>query len=307
MSMTDTFDPTQFMVKQEGSATAQGAPFFKLWDFGDAFVGALASDPSVAEVRRRIAKTTQEGGKTVTLRDAAGQIVYDTKPDGSFRMEEVIHLVAIEGSTAWEGTKGSPDAKHVTPGGHYRTSVSKFLWGKVIEARKNLPAVTAGDKVLVGPGESTCQDIYLIAVTHKSAAIESDTEQAQLAAAGLKVEVDGQYRRVVIPNKEAQLKWLEIRMGLGLEVRAPRKEIGVKIRRVNPANPAEVEAVKAAFQLWQDKCWLNGRQDAEAADEEHAPADAAAVAASPQPQPQPQPAPEAAPSAAFGFGFDDDF
>lgn len=275
----------------ENVGGAAGAPFFKLRNIGDKFVGALGSDPDARESRRQVRETTQVDGKTVTKMDGDGKPVFATKADGKPKYEEVMHFAAVAGSTAVTGPKDDPTP--VEPLEHYRFSVNGYVWGKVIDARRNLPPiVTPEGQIIAQAGQSTCQDIYTFTLTHKSASVENAAEEAKLREAGLVVEEDNGYKRVILPNKEAELKRVEIRLELGLELRATRKEVGVQIQRANAENPAEVGAVQAAFQMWQDKVWVRPGQDGVSDDEQEGDVQAAPAAQPAAQQPAAQPAPD---------------
>lgn len=269
------------LAVSENTGTTIGAPFFKLRNIGDTFIGALGSDPDAKESRRRVQETHQVDGKTVRKQDEAGNPVYAQKADGKPKLEEVMHFAAVAGSTATVGSQDDPTV--VEPLEHYRYSVNGFVWGKVIQARQGLPPIAGPDgSIIAQAGQSTCQDIYIFSLTHKSASVDNATEEAQLRAAGLTVEEDNGYKRVLLPTKETELKRVEVRLGLGLELRAARKEVSVTIRRANADAPAEVGAVQAAFQMWENKVWVRPGQDetdADAGETADAAPDAPAAAA----------------------------
>lgn len=141
------------MAQQADQGTGNGgAPFAKFASAGDVLIGAFA------------------GGK------ARQQIDFEKKTpkykdNGKELLEEVMHFIAMPGTTAGTGQLDE-GLTPIDAGTHVRFSVSGFKWGQVIDQRKALPEY-AGFKA----GTSCSGDIYTITLVGWSAA----TEKPQVA------------------------------------------------------------------------------------------------------------------------------
>jgi len=109
------------MARLADTNTGGGAPFAKFNALGDTLIGAFA------------------GGKSRQQRDFKTQELVFKKSDPTKpALEEVMHFVAMPGTTAYTGTAEDPQPIEV--GAHVRYAVSGFKWGQVIDQRKELPA-----------------------------------------------------------------------------------------------------------------------------------------------------------------------
>lgn len=188
------------MAQAADTGAGTGAPFAKMIQLGDKLVGAFASDPSKSRRQRRNFETQQP----------------ETKPDGSPALEEVMHFVAMPGTSAKQGKIDAPQP--IEPGTHVRYSVSGFKWGQVIDARKGLPP-RAG----FAAGQVCSGDVYEIELIGWSAETKNPTG-AQ--AAGFTVE-DG---RVILRTQEDKDKYVIAQSRTGGNTN-PAKDYHVTVRR----------------------------------------------------------------------------
>jgi hypothetical protein len=156
------------------------APFAKFTGIGDTLVGAYCGG------KNRQRYSYEPGG--------AGKPMF--KPDGKPMLEELMHLIAMPGTTAVTGNLTTGDTTPIEPGTEVRYAVFGFKWGQIIEARKSLPAAF-GFKA----GQTCSTDVYTITVVGYSAA----TENADGARkAGFTVD-DG---RIVMRTTDEHEKWV---------------------------------------------------------------------------------------------------
>jgi len=159
-----------------------GAPFAKFVDLGTTLVGAFASHPTKSR-RQKI----KYGTTTLLWKD-------DTTP----LLEEVMHFIAMPGTTAGIGDREALEP--IEPGTHVRFAVSGFKWGQVIDARKGLPAANG-----FGEGVPCSGDVYEITMTGWSA----ETQNPQAAEkAGFTVEVAAGKPRIVLRSQDDKDKYV---------------------------------------------------------------------------------------------------
>lgn len=192
------------MAKQAETPGSGGVPFAKFLSPGDTLVAAFGGGD-----RRQMRKF----GSTELL----------TKDDGkTARMEEVLYLVAMPGTTAVTGDVDKGDTAVITESTIVRFAVSGFRWGQVIDQRKSLPE-HSGFKA----GTSCSGDIYTITMTGWSAA----TENPQAAInAGLQVVE----KRIVMPTDAEHEKWALAQLRNGKPANAA-KDYSITIRRPSAA------------------------------------------------------------------------
>jgi hypothetical protein len=198
-----------------------GIPFAKFLKPGDTLIGSFGGS-----VRRQQRKFRTQ--------DLA------TKPDGSPKLEEILHLVAMPGTTAVTGDLEKEQLDPIKPGDTVRYSVSGFHWKQLIDARRQLPAYAN-----VKAGSEASGDVVTITMTGWSVA----TENAQVAVnAGFKV-VDG---RIFFPTFEEKKRWSDPREARGLPT-IVAKEYTIEVRRPRP-DEATWEAQGDA--LFTAKPWI---------------------------------------------------
>lgn len=198
-----------------------GAPFAKFRDVGDVLVGAFASDPSKSRRQMRNFDTQAP----------------EVKPDGSPRLEEVLHVVAMPGTTAVTGDLDAPNP--IEPGAHVRFAVSGYKWGQLIDARKSLPA-HAG----FGAGQACSGDVLTIRLVGWSA----ETKNAAAAtAAGFTVVDD----RIVLRSQEDKDRYVLAQSRSGGNTN-PAKDYEITLRR--PTGD-EKRWEQAADELYLTKPW----------------------------------------------------
>lgn len=220
------------MARRAETGGATGAPFAKFVALGDTLVGAFA------------------GGKTRQQKDfKKDELKWKDDRKTKPLLEEVMHFVAMPGTTARAGTAEAPT--DIEPGTHVRYAVSGFKWGQVIDQRKALPA-RAG----FGAGESCSGDVYTITLVGWSA--ETDNP-AGAAAAGFTV-ADG---RIVLRTNEEHERWVLARVKAGQNTNAA-KDFEVSVRR---PSDAEKRWEQAADELFDSKPW-EARNGAPAPDED---------------------------------------
>lgn len=200
---------------------ASGAPFAKFAEIGQQLVGAFASDPGKSRRQMRNFES-----KAPLFRD-----------DGKPRLEEIMHFVAMPGTTA--GT-GELEALHpIEPGAHVRFSVSGWKWGQVIEARKQLPAYNG-----VEAGKPASGDVYTITLVGFSAETKNP---AAAEAAGFTV-VDG---RIILRTQDEKDRYVLAQSKKGGNTN-PAKDFEITIRR---PRPDEKPWEQAADELYLTKPW----------------------------------------------------
>lgn len=186
------------MAQAADQGTAAGAPFAKFANQGDRFIGSFA------------------GGKSRQQQDYESK-EYKTKPDGKPLLEEVMHFIAMPGSTAGTG-KLDEGLAVVADGAHVRFAVSGYKWKQVIDARKALPAYAG-----FTAGTSCSGDIYEITLAGWSA----ETKNPQAAVnAGFTV-VDG---RVILRTQEDKDKYVLAQSRSGGNTN-PARDYDISIRR----------------------------------------------------------------------------
>jgi hypothetical protein len=201
-------------------ATVTGAPFVKLVDLGDTIVGAFAGS---AQQQRR----EYTSGNPLT------------KPDGRPALEEILHFVAMPGTTANTGTDEAGYTL-IKPGEHVRFSVSGYRWGQVIEARKELPAAHG-----MRAGQIASSDVYTISLTGWSASTDN-------AAAATKAGFTVVDSRIVMRDQEAKDRYVLARSrknqstGVG-------KDLTIAIRRIEL--PTEQRWADLADALYDTRPW----------------------------------------------------
>lgn len=207
------------MAIAANTAGEGGLPFAKFMKPGDTLIGSFGGG-----VRRQMRKYQSD------------ELL--TKDNGKPRMEEVMYLVAMPGTTAVTGDIEN-DPTPIAPGDNVRYAVSGFKWGQVIDARKALPAYAG-----VGVGAEASGDVVTITMTGWSAATENP---AGATAAGLRV-VDG---RIVMTTDEEHERWALAQLRAGKPANAA-KEYAVQVRRPRP-DEASWEAQGDA--LYSSKPW----------------------------------------------------
>lgn len=201
--------------------TVSGAPFAKFAEIGQTLIGAFASDPSKS--RRQM--LNYETKKPIL------------KDDGSPRLEEVMHFVAMPGTTA--GTGDLEALTEIEPGTHVRYSVSGWKWGQVIQARKALPAANG-----FAAGQPCSGDVYTITLVGFSAETKNP---AAAEAAGFTV-VDG---RIVLRTQDEKDRYVLAQSKKGGNTN-PAKDFEITIRR--PTSD-EKRWEQAADELYLTKPW----------------------------------------------------
>lgn len=221
-------------------ATTTGAPFAKLVDLGDTLVGAYAG---AVQRQRRDYKTGDPA----------------TKADGKPALEEIIHFVAMPGTTAHVGTDDNGYTP-IEPGDHVRYSVSGYKWGQIIEARRNLPA-WADYSLKVG--QISVGDVYTFRLVGWSAATDNATAAAK---AGFTVD-NG---RIVMRTQEEKDAYVLARSrknqstGVG-------KDLEIAVRRIQLPNEAKFDEL--ADELERSKPWEHTAAPAPAGDGAPPPSD----------------------------------
>jgi len=213
--------------------TATGAPFAKLVELGDTIIGALASNPSESRRQQRNYDTRQPA----------------FKDDGTTPLlEEVLHLVAMPGTTAKLG-EADRGYEVVEPSTHIRYTVSGFKWGQVIDARKRLPAAPG-----IRAGQDASGDVYEITLAGWSA----ETKNADAAVKAGFVVADG---RIVLRSQDDKDRYVLAQSRNGGNTN-PAKDVTITVRR---PTAAEAQWEKLADELYLTKPWT--RMSAAADDE----------------------------------------
>lgn len=200
----------------------EGSPFAKFVDLDDTLIGAFGSSPR--ECRRQV-------------RD------YDTgepefKGDGKPVWEEVMHFVAMPGTTAHTGD-ADKGYEPIEEGSEVRFSVKGYKWGQVIDARKQLPPY-AGFKA----GQPCSGDVYTIRLAGWSA----ETKNVQAAEKAGFTVVDG---RIILRSQEDKDRYVLAQSRNGGNTN-PAKDYEVSIRR---PNPDEKRWEQAADELFDSAPW----------------------------------------------------
>lgn len=201
-----------------------GLPFAKFQNLGDKLVGAFGSHPRECKRQSRNFDT----GKPAVKGDGV-----------SPKMEEVMHFVAMPGTTA---TIGDADKGYepINPGDHVRFSVSGWKWGQVIDARKALPAHAGFKAAQVCSG-----DVYEITLVGWSA----ETKNAPGATKAGFTVVDG---RVILTSQADKDAWVLAQSRNGGNTN-PAKDYTITIRRPGPADKAWEQQ---ADEMYLAKPWL---------------------------------------------------
>jgi hypothetical protein len=203
------------------TGAGNGAPFAKFRDCGDVLVGAFASDPSKS--RRQVRNFDTQAP--------------EVKPDGSPRLEEVLHLVAMPGTTAITGDLTAPNS--IEEGAHVRFAVSGYKWGQLIDARKQLPA-HAG----FAAGTPCSGDVLTITLVGWSA----ETKNAAAAtAAGFTVADD----RIILRSQDDKDRYVLAQSRNGGNTN-PAKDYEITLRR---PTAEEKRWEQAADELYLTKPW----------------------------------------------------
>lgn len=202
------------MAQAADQGTAAGAPFIKFANCGDRFVGAFA------------------GGKSRQQQDFDSK-EYKTKPDGKPLLEEVMHLVAMPGSTAGTGRLD----EGLTPAevsAHVRFAVSGYKWKQVIDARKALPAYAG-----FAAGTSCSGDIYEITLVGWSA----ETKNPQAAINAGFIVTDG---RIILRSQEAKDAYVLAQSRSGGNTN-PARDYEITVRRPSTAEKRFEQEADALF------------------------------------------------------------
>ena len=203
--------------------TATGAPFAKLVELGDTIVGALGSNPSESRRQQRNYETRQPA----------------FKDDGTTPLlEEVLHLVAMPGTTAKLGDSDR-GYEAIEPGTHIRYTVSGFKWGQVIDARKHLPAAPG-----IRAGQDASGDVYEITLAGWSA----ETKNAAAAQKAGFTVVDG---RIVLRSQEEKDSYVLAQSRSGGNTN-PAKDVTITVRR---PTPTERQWENLADELYLTEPW----------------------------------------------------
>lgn len=213
-------------ISADSPAGGSGAPFAKFNRLGDKLIGAFASH--ARESQRQ--KTKFKSGEPVFKAGKNGEQVP--------ALEEVMHFVAMPGTTAQVGTIEA-GYEPITEGSHVRFSVSGFNWGQVIDQRKKLPA-RAGFK----EGEPCSGDVYVIELVGWSVATENP---AAAERAGFTVNGN----RIIMRTEEERDKYVlhQTRSGGNSNT---GKDIAISVRR--PTDD-EKRWEQAADELYAQKPW----------------------------------------------------
>ena len=195
-----------------------GSPFAKFNERGDTLIAAFG------------------GGKSRQQQDFKEKKP-KFKDDGKPLLEEVMHFVAMPGTTAKTGTPDNPET--IEAADIVRFSVSGYKWGQVIDERKNLPEY-AGYKA----GTPCSGDVYTITLVGWSA----ETENAAGATKAGYTVVDG---RIVLRSTEEHEKWVLMRLRGNQNTNAA-KDFTISIRR---PNADEKRWEQAADELFDSKPW----------------------------------------------------
>lgn len=200
-----------------------GTPFAKFQNLGDTLIGAFGSNPKEC---MRQARNFDDGSPAL-------------KPDGSPRLEEVMHFVAMPGTTAVTGS-ADKGYEQIQAGDAVRFSVSGYKWGQVIDARKSLPA-HAGFKA----GQPCSGDVYEITLSGWSA----ETKNVQAAEKAGFTVVDG---RIILTSQDAKDSYVLAQSRSGGNTN-PAKDYTVTIRRPTAADKAWEQQ---ADEMYLAKPWL---------------------------------------------------
>jgi len=220
------------MARRAETGGTGGAPFVKFVALGDTLVAAFG------------------GGKSRQQKDfKKDELKWKDDRKTKPLLEEVMHLVAMPGTTARAGTAEAPT--DIEDGTHVRFAVSGYKWGQVIDQRKALPA-RAG----FGVGESCSGDVYTVTLAGWSA----ETDNAAAATAAGFTVADG---RIVLRSDEDHERWVLARVKAGQNTNAA-KDFDITVRR---PTDAEKRWEQAADELFDSKPWER-KADAAAPDDD---------------------------------------
>lgn len=206
------------MAQAIDSGSGGGAPFVKFNECGDTLVAAFAGGKS----------RQQQDFKTKELK---------FKDNGKPLLEEVMHLVAMPGTTARTGEADSPQP--IDDGAHVRFSVAGWKWGMVIDARKALPPYAG-----FPAGQSCSGDVYTITLVGWSA----ETENAAAATKAGFTVIDG---RIVMRSREDKQRYVLAQSDRGGNTN-PAKDYEITVRR---PTADEKRWEQAADELYATKPW----------------------------------------------------
>lgn len=229
------------MAQAADTTTGSGAPFAKFKNLGDKLLGAFAGGKS----RQQINYTTKEPV---------------TKKDGKPALEEVMHFVAMPGTTA--GTGDREALTTIDAGEHVRFAVAGFKWGQVIDQRKQLPEYSG-----FRAGQICSGDVYEIELIGWSAAVGKEGQpatQAQIQAAinaGFTVD-EG---RIIIRSQEDKDRFVLARSRSGGNTNAAA-DYQITVRR---PTTGEKRWEQAADELFAQKPWERQPAMAGAPDQGH--------------------------------------
>lgn len=196
----------------------EGIAFAKFNQIGDTLIGAYGG----CLQRQKVNFKTRE----LEWKDAA-----KTKA----KLEEVLYLVAMPGSTATIG-----EAQPIAAGTHVRWGADGYKWGQIIEATKALPAV--GD--MLKAGQRASSDVWTICLTGFS----SETDNADAARKAGFTVVEG---RIILRNAAEHEQWVLARVRSNQNTNAA-KDYEITARRITAA---ETEWERQADALFTSKPW----------------------------------------------------
>lgn len=223
------------MAQQADPGPGSGAPFAKFAAMGDTLIGAFAGSA------RRQQRDFESGDPKV-------------KTDGKPLMEEVMHFVAMPGTTAGVG-KLEEGLTQIEPGAHVRYSVSGFKWGQVIDGRKKLPEYS-GFKA----GTSCSGDIYTVTLAGWSA--ETKNPQGAINAGFTVVE-----NRIMLRSEDEREKWVLIQLRNSANTN-PARDFTIQVRRPTTGEKRWEQEADALFATKPWETQLVAAGDQGAADEE---------------------------------------
>lgn len=217
------------MARAADTGGAGGVPFIKLANIGDKFTGASGHDVRACQRQQRKFKT--------------GELLWkdDVDKDGNRKklLEEVAYFVLVSTDGGYIGNREEGTTSTPEPGDHVRFSFKGFTWGKVIDARKALPAYSG-----FPAGQPCSGDIYTVELVSRSKA--TDNPAAATRAGFTVVE-----NRIVLATQEEFERWAVTRIKSGQDTNAAA-DLAITVRR--PA-PNEKRWEQAADALFDSKPW----------------------------------------------------